>query len=379
MLRAVATVDVLDDLLAPGGTEVDIDIRIRRPALVDEPFEQEVVADRLDPGDAQYVGHDGARRAAPALSRDALLLREAHEIPADQEELGQARPLDDVQFMGELADHGRRDWVIAPPGTDLTQLDEVAEGRLPVRDREPREAVPLETKVHRTRRRQLHRSRDARRPDPRRPWICDREARLARRQHRQLRAGLQVRLAVRAPQVPECFERSAVPDGGQDIGQFTVFGAGVVDIVGDDDRQPGRLGQRGRLGYEPVIVRQEVVRQLDEEAARGGAVTSAEERRIPFRDGPRPGPVAGSQPTGEFPITAAGQRDQAFRVLGEERLAEPRDPLRADHIGPRHQPAQAPPTDARAGEQDKMRPAHPLADAAQVLLDRVAMPGQPSA
>ena len=170
-----------------------------------------------------------------------------------------------------------------------------------------------------------------------------------------------------------------MPDGGQDIGQFTVFGAGVVDIVGDDDRQPGRLGQRGRLGYEPVVVRQKMVRQLDEEATRGGAVTSAEEHRIPFRDGPRPGPVAGSQPTGEFPITAAGQRDEAFRVLGEKRLAEPRDTLRAGHIGPRHQPAQAPPTDARAGEQDEMRPAHPLADAAQVLLDQVAMPGQPSA
>ena len=49
VLGAVALVDVLDDLLAPLRGEVDVDVRVGRPALVDEPLEQEVVADRVDP------------------------------------------------------------------------------------------------------------------------------------------------------------------------------------------------------------------------------------------------------------------------------------------------------------------------------------------
>ena len=168
-------------------------------------------------------------------------------------------------------------------------------------------------------------------------------------------------------------------DRGQDVGQLAVLGPGVVDVVGDHDRQPSRLGQRRRLRDEPVVVGQQVVRQLDEEAARGRAVAPPEQRRVALGHGPGPGQVAGPQPTDQLPVPAAGQRDEALGVLGEERLAEARDALRAGHVGPRHEPAQAPPADLRAGEQDEMRTADPLADPAQVLLDRIAMAGQPGA
>ena len=165
-------------------------------------------------------------------------------------------------------------------------------------------------------------------------------------------------------------------DGGQDVRQLAILGAGVVDVVGDDDREAERLGQRRRLRHEPVVVGQEMVRQLDEEAARGRAVASPEERRVAFRDGPRPGPVARPQATDQLPVAAARQRDETLGVLGEEGLAEPRDGLRAGHVGARHEPAQAPPADLRSGEQDEMRAADPLDDPAQVLLDRGAMTGQ---
>jgi hypothetical protein len=90
VIGAVAPVDVLDDLLPALGREVDVDVRVRRPALVDEPLEQQVVLDRLDPADPQRVRHDRAGRAAPALGGDALLPGVPHQVPADQEELGQA-------------------------------------------------------------------------------------------------------------------------------------------------------------------------------------------------------------------------------------------------------------------------------------------------
>ncbi len=170
-----------------------------------------------------------------------------------------------------------------------------------------------------------------------------------------------------------------MPDGGQDIGQLAVLGSGVVDVVGDDDRQAEPLGQRRRLGDEPVVVGQEVVRELDEEPAGRRAVAPAEQRRVALRHGPRPGPIAHPQPAGQLAVATARQRDEALGVLGEERLAEARHALRAGHVGVRHEPAQAPPADLRAGQQDQMRAADPFADPAQVLLDRRPVTGQPGA
>ena len=52
-LRPVFFVDVLDDLLAMRRREVDVDVRRGRHLLVQEPLEQQVVLDRVHPGDAQ--------------------------------------------------------------------------------------------------------------------------------------------------------------------------------------------------------------------------------------------------------------------------------------------------------------------------------------
>ena len=136
-----------------------------------------------------------------------------------------------------------------------------------------------------------------------------------------------------------------MPDRGQDVGQLAVLGAGVVDVVGDDDRESGGLGQRRRLADEPVVVGQEMVRQLDEEAARRRAVAAPEQRRVVLGDGAGPGQVARPQPADQLAVTAARQGDQPLGVLGEERLAEARHPLRAGHVGVRDEPAQAPPAD----------------------------------
>ena len=131
VLGAVAVVDVLDDLLAPLRAEVDVDVRVGRPARIDEPLEQEVVGDRLDPADPERVRHDRAGRAAPTLGRDPLLLREAHQVPADEEELGEAGPLDDPQLVGEPRDDRRGHRVVALPGARPAQLRQVRERRLP--------------------------------------------------------------------------------------------------------------------------------------------------------------------------------------------------------------------------------------------------------
>src|SRR6476659_8305959 len=122
-----------------------------------------------------------------------------------------------------------------------------------------------------------------------------------------------------------------------------------------------------------------MVRQLDEEAARRWPVAAAEQRCVAFGDRARPGQVARPEPACQLSVTAARQSHQSLGVLGEERLAEPRHPLGPGHVGVRDEPAQAPPADLGAGQEDEMRSAHSLADPAQVLLDRRPVTGQPGA
>ncbi len=292
------------------------------------------MADRLHPADPQHVGHDGARRATAPLRRDPALLREAHQVPADQEELGEAGPLDHVQFMGELPDDRRGQRVIAPASAVLAQLHEIAERGLPLWDRESRKAVLLEAEINRARRRQLHRRRDPFRPGLRRPRIRGRERGPPGRQRGHLRTRLQVRLAIRPAQVAEHIERPAVADRGQDIGQLAILAPSVVDVVGDHHRHAQLCGQRRRFRDEPIVVGEQVMAQFDEEAARCRAVPASEQGGIPFGRRARPRPIARPQPAGQFPLATARQRHQSFGVLGKQRLAEPGHALRARHVGP---------------------------------------------
>ena len=147
VLGPVPLVDVLDHLLTAFRTEVDVDIRVGRPSLVDEPLEQQVVPDRIHARDPEGVRDDRIRRAPPPLGRDPPFLREPHQVPADEEELGESGPLDDIQLVGELADDRWCHRVVPPPNPCVAQLDQVRERRLASRHREPREPVALESQV----------------------------------------------------------------------------------------------------------------------------------------------------------------------------------------------------------------------------------------
>ncbi len=192
MLRPVAVVDVLDDLFAPLRAEVDVDVRVGRSPRIDEPLEQEIVGDRFDPADPERVRHDRAGRAAPALGRDPLLLRKAHQVPADEEELGEAGSLDDLELVGEPLDDRGGHRVVALPGARPAQLRQVRERRLPVGDREAGEAVLLEPEIDRARRGQLGGGRDSLHPGPRSARIRRPEPRVPGWKREQLRPGLQV-------------------------------------------------------------------------------------------------------------------------------------------------------------------------------------------
>ena len=248
----------------------------------------------------------------------------------------------------------------------------MAERALPVRHREPREAVLLEAQVHRTRRGELDRRRDPSRPRPPEPAT----GAILRDERGELGAGLQEGLAVGTTQLAERLERPAVADGGEDVGQFAVLRPGVVDVVGDHHGQPQLVGEGGGLGHQPVVVGEEVMPEFQEEAARCRAIAPAEECRVALRDRARADPVAHAQAPRELPVATPGQGHESLGVLGDERLAEAWHPLRAGEVRVRDQPRQAAPAHLRTREQHEMRTAAAVADPAQVLLDRLPIPGQ---
>ena len=97
--------------------------------------------------------------------------------------------------------------------------------------------------------------------------------RIGRRQAEQLGLRLEVRLAVRPAQVGQRLERPAVANRGDHVLQLAALGQGVVDVVGDHGRQAELLGQAGGLGDQPVVVGQEVMLELEDEAGRSGCTS----------------------------------------------------------------------------------------------------------
>ena len=97
VVAAVPLIDVLDDLLAAQGVEVDVDIGQAGALLGKKTLEDQIVRQRVDRGDLQQVGHQRVGGRAAALAADALRAGKTHDVPDDQEVVGQP----------QLADHGQ--------------------------------------------------------------------------------------------------------------------------------------------------------------------------------------------------------------------------------------------------------------------------------
>jgi hypothetical protein len=351
VLGAVRAVHVLDHLFAPGGREVDVHVRIGGPTIVDEPLEQEVVADGIDTRDAEHVGEDRISSAPPPLGRDAPLAGEAHEVPADEEELGETGPFDDVELVGELVHHRRRHRVITPSGARPAQVREMAERCLALGDGEARKAVALEAELHRTRRRELTRRAQPLRPGSSGPQVGGRG--VARREGPELRLRLQVRLTRRIPQVGEGRQRSTVPDRGHDV--VELGRPGWARMASDDVMELPILRRACRTSYSTTtggelaavaadLPRAVVIAGGDRSSTKKAAATpnapagprssTAEQPAVPLGGETGPVPIARPEPPGDLAVTAAGQGDDPLGVLGEECLAEPRHALRPGHVRP---------------------------------------------
>src|SRR5438128_6505163 len=79
---AVAPINFLDDGFAPvAAWKIEIDIGPAFAAFVQEPLENQIVADRIDRCDAEAIADCAVRGAAAALHHDVVLAAEVDDVP----------------------------------------------------------------------------------------------------------------------------------------------------------------------------------------------------------------------------------------------------------------------------------------------------------
>lgn len=102
MLALVARVDVPDDLLAPVGLTIDVDVGDDPALITQQVLEDQIVGQGIDRADAQQIGHQGVGRRAAPLAGNALLAGEARPVPDQQKVVRQVGALDHAQLVGQL-------------------------------------------------------------------------------------------------------------------------------------------------------------------------------------------------------------------------------------------------------------------------------------
>ena len=99
---------VIDDAVAVGLAEVDVEVGHRHPLGIEEALEQQLVAERIDAGDVERVGDQRAgARAAPRAHRAAVRLRPVDEVGDDQEVARKAHLQDRLDLELEARDIAR--------------------------------------------------------------------------------------------------------------------------------------------------------------------------------------------------------------------------------------------------------------------------------
>ena len=116
---AILLVHVLDDLLATGVLDVEVDVRGLRALARHEALEEKLHLDRIHRGDPQTVADRGVGGGAPALTEDALLTTEPDDLPHGEEVTAVVQIVDDLELLLELGAHRLRNRARGAPGRAL--------------------------------------------------------------------------------------------------------------------------------------------------------------------------------------------------------------------------------------------------------------------
>ncbi len=136
-----------DERLADVAGEVEVDVRHRRPLLVEEAAEEEVVAQRVDVREADEIADERADRRAATPSRRQpghrprgsaahlrrLLAGHLQQLPVDQEEAGEPALAHQRQLLAQAGVDLRRDAAVALAGGLVADALQVGVDRLALR------------------------------------------------------------------------------------------------------------------------------------------------------------------------------------------------------------------------------------------------------
>ncbi len=328
--------DVVDHPLAALDGEVDVDVRHRLAARVEEALEEQVVLDRVDVGDLERVGGERAGgRAAAGADADPVHLREVDEVPDDQEVVGEAHLADRLQLELEPLAQLRRHLVVAALQPLVAELDEVLERVPPVRGREPRQQDVAELDLDRAALGDLERA-------PHRVLV-------AGEVERHLRRRLEIELVrVEAP-VIRVLERVARLNAKQGLVRVGVGGGQVVDVAGGDERQL-RLGRElDELRVDPLLYLEARVLELDV------GVVAPEHLRQPVEVGRRVLGPALLERLADAAGEAPGERDQPARIALEQLPVDARLRVVALEVAERAQLDQVRIAGVRLGQERQVR------------------------
>jgi hypothetical protein len=315
--------DVADHVAAPALVEVDVDVGHRDALGVEEPLEHQPVRDRIQVGDAERVGHHGpGGRAAAGTDPDAGRLGPVDEVGHDQEVGAESHLRDHADLVlgaapallvvaaGEAAVHAEPDLAAQPAFLGLA-----------VRYREAGHQVLLG---------EAHLAA-----------LRDQQGRVAAclplgvggdRAH--LGRGLDVIAAAVELEPAGVGQVGPGLHAQQHLMRLRVAGAGVVRVVGDDEREREVGRDRAQAVTDLALDVQAVVHDLDEEIARAEDVAVAGGRV----DGLLV--LAELEPGLYLAGRAAGGGDDARGVGGKQLAVHPRLAEEALQGGERGQPEQ---------------------------------------
>ncbi len=296
VFATVTLVDILDDLLAPVGLDVDVDVRWAVPFGCQEPFEQQLVAHRVDRGDAERVTHRGIGRGPSALTEDVRFSAEVDDVVDDQEISGKVQIGDDLQFLVDLLVRVgsclRRSVPVRRTGErELPQMGVLVVSGRDVVGRQLRgDQVQVERALPADRGRSRH---------------C---RRVTGEQRRHLGAGPQVGTWTRRQERVGLVQAAPAADGRHCRGNAARSGIGVMRAGGGDHRQPQFLREVGERVVVLVIGGQELCTELDDDIGRAETVHQLTDL------GPRGDRAVPGQCAPDPPFAAAGE-DQPV-ILG---------------------------------------------------------------
>ena len=304
VFAAIAPVDVLDHLLPAVAGEVDVDVGHGVAVGGKKTVEEQVEAQGVDGRDIQQIGDEGVGGGTPALVADALLLREAHDVPDDEEETGQTRSFDYVQFVGQLFAGGGRQRLDFAMQSLLAEFVEVAEGRVALWRGEIGQAAVAEVQADLAALGDGHGVGNG--------------VGAAGEEAGHLVRGFEIVLAVGAQQLSRLVQGCEMLDRDQDILQAMLPAPGVMHVVGGDQRQVETPGDVGQAPDQRWFVREQVSLQFDEEMA--ATKDSAQALGMDLSQLH----LSCQQRSCERSLAAARKRNQALAVAVERVPGQPR-------------------------------------------------------